>query len=68
MNCYRPRVNKVSATLAPPKNEEASWQTGKGHSAKRKPSMYHQLTEPERYTLSVLKREGRSLRSIAVSM
>lgn len=27
--------------------------------------MYHQLTEPERYTLSVLKREGRSLRSIA---
>lgn len=30
--------------------------------------MYHQLTEPERYTLSVLKREGRSLRSIAVSM
>ena len=27
--------------------------------------MYHQLTEPERYTLSLLKREGRSLRSIA---
>lgn len=27
--------------------------------------MYHQLTEPERYTLSVLKREGHSLRSIA---
>jgi IS30 family transposase len=27
--------------------------------------MYNQLTEPERYTLSVLKREGRSLRSIA---
>ena len=27
--------------------------------------MYHQLTEPERYTLSVLKREGRSLRNIA---
>ena len=27
--------------------------------------MYSQLTEPERYTLSVLKREGRSLRNIA---
>ncbi len=27
--------------------------------------MYHQLTEPERYTLSVLKRDGRSLRDIA---
>jgi IS30 family transposase len=27
--------------------------------------MYNQLTKPERYTLSVLKREGRSLRSIA---
>ena len=27
--------------------------------------MYCQLTEPERYTLSVLKREGCSLRSIA---
>lgn len=27
--------------------------------------MYHQLTEPERYTLSVLKRDGCSLRHIA---
>ena len=27
--------------------------------------MYHQLTEPERYTLSVLKRDGHSQRSIA---
>ena len=30
--------------------------------------MYSQLTEPERYTLSVLKREGRSLRSIAQAL
>ena len=30
--------------------------------------MYHQLTEMERYTLSVLKREGRSLRSIAQAL
>ncbi len=30
--------------------------------------MYHQLTEAERYTLSVLKREGRSLRSIAQAL
>lgn len=30
--------------------------------------MYHQLTEPERYTLSVLKREGRSFRSIAQAL
>jgi transposase, IS30 family len=27
--------------------------------------MYHQLTEPERYTLSVLHRDGQSLRAIA---
>lgn len=27
--------------------------------------MYHQLAEPERYTLSVLKREGHSFHSIA---
>src|SRR3546814_420281 len=67
MNCYAPQVNKVSATPAPPARE-VSWQTGKDHSAKRKSSMYHQLTEPERYTLSVLKREGRSLRDIALSM
>lgn len=30
--------------------------------------MYHQLTEGERYTLSLLKREGRSLRSIAAAL
>ena len=30
--------------------------------------MYSQLTEPERYTLSILKREGRSLRSIATAL
>lgn len=30
--------------------------------------MYHQLTEAERYTLSVLKREGRSLRNIAQAL
>lgn len=30
--------------------------------------MYHQLTEMERYTLSVLKREGRSLRRIAQAL
>src|SRR3546814_15683658 len=65
MNCYAPQVNKVSATPAPPARE-VSWQTGKDHSAKRKSSMYHQLTEPERYPLYVLKREGRSLRGIAL--
>ena len=30
--------------------------------------MYHQLTEPERYTLSVLKREGRTFRAIAQTL
>lgn len=30
--------------------------------------MYHQLTEPERYTLSALKREGHSFRSIAQAL
>lgn len=30
--------------------------------------MYHQLTEAERYTLSVLKREGRSFRGIAQAL
>lgn len=30
--------------------------------------MYSQLTEPERYTLGVLKREGRSIRSIALAL
>src|SRR5699024_1165975 len=35
------------------------------HSSKRRSPMYHQLTEPERYTLGVLKRQGLSLRAIA---
>ena len=30
--------------------------------------MYSQLTEPERYTLGVLKREGRSIRGIALAL
>ncbi|MEG3156311.1 IS30 family transposase [Lysobacter zhanggongensis] len=30
--------------------------------------MYHQLTEPERYTLSVLRREGRTFRAIAQAL
>ena len=46
-------------------NEKVSWQTGEDFSGKRRSFMYSQLTEPERYTLSVLKREGRSLRKIA---
>ena len=42
-----------------------SWQTGRDFSGKRRSRMYCQLTEPERYTLSVLKRDGCSLRHIA---
>ncbi len=42
-----------------------SWQTEADHSGKRRSLMYHQLTEAERYTLSFLKREGRSFRQIA---
>ena len=45
-----------------------SWQTEEDHSGKRRSLKYNQLTEPERYILSVLKREGRSLRSIAQAM
>src|SRR5690606_3457739 len=59
------RVNKVGATPAPPENGEVSWQTGEDHSGKRRSPMYHQLTESERYTLSVLHRDGQSLRAIA---
>lgn len=42
-----------------------SWQTEGDHSGKRRSLKYHQLTEAERYTLSVLKRDGCSLRRIA---
>lgn len=46
-----------------------SWQTEGDHSGKRRSSLkYCQLTEAERYTLSVLKREGRSFRSIAQAL
>ncbi len=38
------------------------------HSDKRRSLKYSQLTEAERYTLSVLKREGRSFRSIAQAL
>lgn len=62
------QVNKVSATPAPPEEEGVSWQSGRDFSGKRRSRMYCQLTEPERYTLSVLKREGCSLCSIAQIM
>ena len=42
-----------------------SWQTEGDHSGKRGSPLYRQLTEAERYTLSVLKRAGHSFRSIA---
>ncbi|KRG67106.1 hypothetical protein ABB29_15835 [Pseudoxanthomonas dokdonensis] len=45
--------------------EEVSWQTGGDPSGKRRSLMYRQLTETERYTLSVLKRQGCSFRCIA---
>ncbi|MHC1671738.1 helix-turn-helix domain-containing protein [Stenotrophomonas maltophilia] len=63
MNCYAPQVSKVSATPGSPV-EGVSWQTERDSSGKRRSRMYYQRTEPERYTLSVTKRQGCSLRGI----
>ena len=46
----------------------ASWQTEGVDSDKRRTPMYRQLTAAERYTLSVLKREGRTFRAIAKAL
>ena len=42
-----------------------SWQTGGDHSGKRRSLLYSQLTEPERYTVGVLRRQGLGIRAIA---
>lgn len=50
------QVNTLSATPKRPDTEEVSWRTGEDHSGKGRFLMYCQLTESERYTLSLLKR------------
>lgn len=45
-----------------------SWQTEGDQSGQGRSPLYRQLTEAERYTLSVLKRERRSIRSIAKAL
>lgn len=42
-----------------------SRQTGSDPSARRRPPLYSQLTEPERYTVAALRRLGLSFRAIA---